>query len=120
MAIRGAVIGGCIGFAFGHYTGAVLGAILGYRFENRILYRNKRRHVSSVAGSGRSDHYRVIGAKESDSNETLRMKYRELAKARHPDIIRSNGGSSKEVENATLQMMKINEAWEAIKKERGI
>lgn len=120
MAIRGAAIGGVVGFIFGRYLGAVLGAILGYRFENRILYRRAAGSRRPRPNAEFSEYYRIIGANPSDSRQTLKRKYREIAKANHPDIIRSSGATADQVEKATARMMKINEAWDAIKKERGI
>ncbi|MBL9038597.1 MAG: J domain-containing protein [Archangium sp.] len=55
----------------------------------------------------RKDPYRRLGCSPFDSDETLRAKYRELAKANHPDR-----GGNPEV------MREINEAWSQIQDKR--
>ena len=92
-----------------------------YDFE----YRRRsggRGYAGGGAGeeSGRLDPYAILGKKRSDSNEELKAAYREKAKKLHPDVLRSQGLSEELLRKANEQMSVLNEAWDAIRKERGI
>ena len=67
-----------------------------------------------------ADAYAVLGAKPTDDVESLRRRYRELAKKNHPDAMRAQGLPEEMVGKATERMSRINAAWEAIKEARGI
>lgn len=123
MGIRGIVIGGCVGSLFGGGPiGAIFGALAGHQIEKRIVAgrRISSRRVVASQEDPLLRHYRVLGSYPSDSNDVLKRRYRELAKANHPDAIRSAGLSESEVHKASERMVKINAAWNAVKKERGI
>ncbi len=53
------------------------------------------------------DPYRALGCSPFDSDETIRLKYRELARQHHPD----RGGNAE-------SMRVINDAWERVTKHR--
>lgn len=59
--------------------------------------------------------YEVLGCRESDSFETIRMAYRRLVKKYHPDYLHGQGADSATVQEATHKMQKINAAYERIK-----
>ena len=67
-----------------------------------------------------ADAYAVLGASASDSADTLKRKYRDLAKKNHPDALRAQGLPEEMVGKATERMSRINEAWARIKEARGI
>ncbi|MBO7721903.1 MAG: TerB family tellurite resistance protein [Kiritimatiellae bacterium] len=67
-----------------------------------------------------ADAYAMLGAKPSDGADTLRRKYRELAKRNHPDALRAQGLPDEMVGKATERMSRINSAWAAIKEARNI
>ena len=69
---------------------------------------------SFAKASGRC--YAILGLAEYDSNGTIEKRYRHLAKSYHPDLALSEE-TKKEFEK---RMAEINEAYEEIKKERGL
>jgi len=64
--------------------------------------------------------YEVLESNASDDNATLKKNYRNLVKKYHPDIISGQGASQNIIDEATKKLQEINEAYEIIKKDRGI
>ncbi len=64
--------------------------------------------------------YEILGASKDDSNDELKSKYRKLVRIHHPDIVTGKGGDEKSIAEATQKLQEINEAYEIIKKDRGI
>ena len=62
----------------------------------------------------------MLGAKAEDGDESLRRRYRELAKKNHPDALRAQGLPEEMVGKATERMSRINAAWSTIRAARGI
>ena len=50
----------------------------------------------------------------------VRRAYRLVAKRCHPDSLRASGASEGSVAAATEQMARINDAWDTIRKARGM
>ncbi|MCF8110955.1 MAG: co-chaperone DjlA [Desulfobacteraceae bacterium] len=79
-------------------------------------YRSmKARYVSET-----EKYYAVLGCSPSDDNETIKKHYRKLARDYHPDTIASKGLPEEFVKFANDKFREIQEAYEAIQKERGI
>uniref|UniRef100_UPI004047D978 DnaJ domain-containing protein n=1 Tax=Aliarcobacter sp. TaxID=2321116 RepID=UPI004047D978 len=64
--------------------------------------------------------YEVLNSSTNDDNATLKKNYRNLVKKHHPDIISGQGASQNIIDEATKKLQEINEAYEIIKKDRGI
>lgn len=64
--------------------------------------------------------YEILGSKIGDDNATLKKNYRTLVKKHHPDIISGQGATQNIIDEATKKLQEINEAYEMIKKDRGI
>ncbi len=62
--------------------------------------------------------YRILGVEKNISNEELKKTYRKLAIKYHPDKVTYLGEDIRK--KAKEKFQKINEAYESIKKERGI
>ncbi len=62
--------------------------------------------------------YKILGVDKNISNEELKKTYRKLAIKYHPDKVNYLGEDIKKKANEKFQ--KINEAYESIKKERGM
>ena len=62
--------------------------------------------------------YKILGVDRNISNEELKKAYRKLAIKYHPDKVSYLGEDIKKKANEKFQ--KINEAYESIKKERGL
>jgi DnaJ like chaperone protein len=62
--------------------------------------------------------YRILGVDPSATNEEVKKAYREMAKKNHPDLVSNLG---EEVHQAAeKKFQEINQAYETIKKQRGI
>lgn len=79
-----------------------------------------RRGNRQSGGDSLSSAYALLGASAADDAETLKRKYRELAKKNHPDALRAQGLPEEMVGKATERMSRINAAWTAIKEARGM
>jgi DnaJ like chaperone protein len=64
--------------------------------------------------------YEVLESTKDDDNSTLKKNYRSLVKKHHPDIISGQGAAQNIIDEATKKLQEINEAYEIIKKDRGI
>ena len=64
--------------------------------------------------------YEVLESNSSDDAATLKKNYRTLVKKHHPDIISGQGAAQNIIDEATKKLQEINEAYEIIKKQRGI
>lgn len=63
--------------------------------------------------------YRVLDLPQNASVRQIKKAYRDLARKHHPDYLYSQGLSEAMVARAHDQMVKINAAYEQIRKERG-
>ncbi|MFO8063970.1 MAG: TerB family tellurite resistance protein [Spirochaetota bacterium] len=66
------------------------------------------------------EHYKVLGISPSSSNDEVRQAYRELARQYHPDTVVSKGLPEEFVDYAHKRFKEIQNAYEAVKKERGL
>ena len=64
--------------------------------------------------------YEILESNSSDDATTLKKNYRTLVKKHHPDIISGQGASQNIIDEATKKLQEINEAYELIKKDRGL
>ena len=68
----------------------------------------------------KSSPYYVLRCHSSDSNATIKKQYRLLIKKYHPDFIHSKDLDEGFMEFAKQKLQEINNAYDIIKKERGI
>jgi DnaJ like chaperone protein len=64
--------------------------------------------------------YEVLGIDPSIGNEELKTHYRKLIAENHPDKLLARGVPEEFIAIATEKVATINEAYEAIARERGI
>jgi DnaJ like chaperone protein len=64
--------------------------------------------------------YEILESNVNDDNTILKKNYRNLVKKHHPDIISGQGAAQNIIDEATKKLQEINEAYEIIKKDRGI
>jgi DnaJ like chaperone protein len=86
--------------------------------------RIKARYFAPPAQAGPTwsaldPHYAILGAKSTDSIETIKKKYRELVLKWHPDRVQARGGSPEAIRHAQEKVRQINEAYEKIMEARG-
>jgi DnaJ like chaperone protein len=78
-----------------------------------------RSYGSSAKASDTDRYYTLLGCSRSDSDETIKKQYRKMASDFHPDKIIAKGLPEEFVKFANDKFKDIQEAYEAIKKERG-
>ena len=86
-----------------------------FRFSDQRYLNIKSRYVRVVDQS-----YAVLGCSPNDSNERIKSSYRKLVREFHPDAISAKGLPEEFTAFAQEKFRKIQEAYENIKKERGI
>lgn len=64
--------------------------------------------------------YEILESNPADDAATLKKNYRSLVKKHHPDIISGQGAAQNIIDEATKKLQEINEAYELIKKDKGI
>ncbi len=65
-------------------------------------------------------YYAVLNSKQTDSDEQIKRQYRKLVQDYHPDKIVSKGLPEEFVEFAQNKFREVQEAYDAVKKERGV
>ncbi|RXJ70089.1 molecular chaperone DjlA [Halarcobacter ebronensis] len=84
------------------------------RFEN--FYRDQKNSEALSLDKA----YEVLQSSANDDDSTLKKNYRNLVKKHHPDIISGQGASQDIIDQATKKLQEINQAYELVKKHRGI
>ena len=64
--------------------------------------------------------YEILESTPLDDAITLKKNYRNLVKKHHPDIISGQGAAQNIIDEATRKLQEINEAYELIKKDKGL
>jgi len=64
--------------------------------------------------------YEILESTADNDDATLKKNYRSLVKKHHPDIMSGQGATQNIIDEATKKLQEINEAYELIKKDRGI
>ena len=98
-----------------------------YGFVDRWLKyvrdSNKRDGSSPLSGSNTDDlmwAYQILGVSPQSSDDDVKKAWRNKAKEFHPDLLRSKGVQESVIRLAEEQMRRVNDAYEQIKKARGI
>jgi DnaJ like chaperone protein len=86
-----------------------------FNFSDQEYRQIKSRHVKDV-----EKFYAVLGSKSTDPDDQIKKQYRKLVMEYHPDTIASKGLPEEFIKFAEDKFREIHEAYEAIKKERGI
>ena len=95
------------------------------RIRPSLFAEECHRRLNSRQSSRRSYSYEpspydILGCDSNATDDELRRAYRAQAKKHHPDLLRAQGLPEEMVARATEQMARINNAWEEIKRSRGI
>jgi DnaJ like chaperone protein len=77
-------------------------------------------NLRSRYGQPSDHHYAVLGCSRNDSDDAIKKKYRRLVMEYHPDRIVSKGLPEEFSKFAQEKFREIQQAYDAIKKERGI
>jgi DnaJ like chaperone protein len=65
-------------------------------------------------------YYTILGCSRTDSDDTVKSRYRKLVRDYHPDAIASKGLPDEFITFAHDKFREIQEAYEVVKKERGL
>ena len=65
-------------------------------------------------------YYTILGCSKTDSDDTVKSRYRKLVRDYHPDAIASKGLPDEFITFAHDKFREIQEAYEMVKKERGL
>jgi len=93
----------------------ILSAVRIFHFDQNRLDQLKSRYVVSS-----EKYYAVLGCSRQDSDETIKSRYRQLVRTYHPDTISGKGLPDEFTQLAQDKFREIQEAYEAIKKERNM
>ena len=86
-----------------------------FRFSDQTLQK-----ILSGYAPQSDKYYQILGCSRMDSDDTLKTRYRKLVRDFHPDTIASKGLPDEFVTFAHDKFREIQEAYEIVKKERGI
>jgi len=86
-----------------------------FNYSNADYERFKSRYIKET-----NKYYSVLKCDETASNEVIKKQYRKLVSEYHPDKIESKGLPEEFVKFANDKFKEIQEAYESIKKERGL
>ena len=93
----------------------ILDAVRIFNFSDEKYRKLKSRYVQDS-----DKYYAILGCEKTDSNEHIKKQYRKLVSDYHPDKIASKGLPEEFIKFANDKFREIREAYDIIKKERGI
>ncbi len=93
----------------------ILVAVRLFNFSDQKYRTLKSRYVKDV-----QKYYAILGCEPTDTDQHIKKQYRKLVSDYHPDKIASKGLPEEFTKFANDKFREIQEAYEAIKKERGI
>jgi DnaJ like chaperone protein len=83
-------------------------------------YESCRATFFAATGKPDTSPYEILGVPHTASDDEVRSAHRRLVRDYHPDVIQSKGLPADFMKFATEKSMAINEAWAAVRKERGM
>ncbi len=86
-----------------------------FRYSDPDYSRLKSKYVSSA-----NTYYAVLKCDPTASNDEVKKQYRKLVTEYHPDKIEAKGLPEEFIKFANDKFKEIQEAWDGIKKERGL
>jgi len=88
-------------------------------FAFRLDEAAMRRASGGVAApQPTEDAYAVLGLRRSATAEEIRVRWKQLVREHHPDVLASQGASQARIKLASEKAARINAAYDAIKRER--
>lgn len=93
----------------------ILSAVRIFNFNDEKYMKLKSKYIQDF-----EKYYSILGCNSNDSNEHIKKQYRKLVSDYHPDKIASKGLPEEFTKFANNKFREIREAYEVIKRERGI
>ena len=102
-----------------------------FRLDDSVYARIKAKHTGGRYDSSQSRYgasggyssaaaYSTLGCSPSDSDDKVKRAYRKLVSEYHPDKVTSKGLPEEFEKMAKAKFIEIQNAWDLIKKERGL
>jgi DnaJ like chaperone protein len=89
-----------------------------FGFDRAAFARIRTTHVGDAGCA--SDPYCILGVEPDADGATIQAAYRDLVKQHHPDALIGQGMPAEAVAIANAKLAAINEAWTAVRQERGL
>ena len=93
----------------------ILSAVRIFNFSDGKYRQIRSKYVNEV-----EKYYAVLGCRPNDSKDSIKQKYRKLVQDYHPDKIVSKGLPEEFVKFANDKFREIQEAYDVVKKEKGM
>jgi DnaJ like chaperone protein len=93
----------------------ILEAVRIFNFHENAYIKLKAKYIED-----NEKYYSVLGCERGDSDDVVKKQYRKLVRDYHPDTIASKGLPEEFTKFANDKFREIQEAYEGIKKERGL
>ena len=93
----------------------ILSAVRIFNFSDEKYRKLRSKYIQDV-----DKYYATLGCDRNDSNDHIKKQYRKLVSDYHPDKIASKGLPEEFTKFANDKFREIQEAYDVIKKERGI
>jgi DnaJ like chaperone protein len=92
-----------------------------FGFSTREFERICAEHnIPPVQSAPKIDPYTVLGVERKASIEEIKAAWRKLVRENHPDTLIAQGMPKEFIDMANGKMAAINDAWDRIRRERGI
>lgn len=98
-----------------------------FGFSDRDFERLKAIYLGGGSGGGAAggpssgpDPYEIIGVDPKASDDEVKNAYRKLVRENHPDALMAKGMPEEFIEVANEKLAAINDAYDRIKKQRGL
>jgi len=123
MNWKGKLVGFLLGFLLGRGRPPliVVGLVLGHLYDIGVFtgsYRARPERPPPPVAPAADDPYALLGVDPRASNDELEQAYRRRMSEYHPDRVAS---AAKEIRDmADLRAREINQAYDRIKRERGL
>ena len=87
------------------------------KFDN---FYSSRFKTNSNTGMEENDPFEVLGLSKSANFDEVKLRYKELVRQYHPDILMGRGESKEVIERSTKKLQEINEAYGRLKEKFGV
>lgn len=87
------------------------------KFDN---FYSSRFKANSNASIEKNDPFEVLGLSKNANFDEVKLRYKELIRQYHPDILMGRGESKEVIESSTKKLQEINEAYGRLKEKFGV